>query len=97
MVRLSNTYTNPTDLQRRALNQAARELMIAESSDWPFIIKNNTAVEYAVKRINNHVDRFNKLYDSITKNVIDLKYLSQLEALDNIFESIDYKIYQESK
>ena len=97
MVRLSNTYKNPTDLQRRTLNQAARELMLAESSDWPFIIKNHTAVEYAVKRINNHVDRFNKLYDSITKDAIDLKYLSQLEKLDNIFKSIDYKIYQDSK
>lgn len=97
MVRLSNTYKDPTPLQRKTLNQAVRELMLAESSDWPFIIKSHTAVEYAVKRVNNHVDRFNKLYDSITRDTVDLKYLSRLEELDNIFPNIDYKIYKESK
>lgn len=96
MIRLANTYSNPTDIERRALNQAARELMLAESSDWPFIIKNNTTVEYAVKRVNTHIDRFNKLYEEITKNNIDLSYLSNLEELDNIFKNIDYKIYKKS-
>jgi len=94
MIRLANTYSNPTDIQRRALNQAARELMLAESSDWPFIIKNNTTVEYAVRRVNTHVERFNKLYESITKNTIDLRYLSRIEELDNIFKNISYEIYR---
>lgn len=93
MVRLANSYTNPTDIQKRALNQAARELMLAESSDWPFIIKQNTTVDYAVRRVNIHVDRFTRLYDSITKNVIDSKLLKKFEELDNIFQNIDYKIY----
>lgn len=94
MVRLANTYINPTNVQRRALNQAARELMLAESSDWCFIIKNNTSVEYATKRINDHVARFNKICNSLIKNAVDLKYLSQLESLDSIFQNMDYTIYQ---
>lgn len=93
MVRLANTYVRPTEMQKRALNQAARELMLAESSDWPFIIKNNTTVNYAVKRINTHFDRFNRLYDDITKDTIDLKMLTKFEELDNIFPNINYKIY----
>lgn len=96
MIRLANTYTNPTELQKKALNQAARELMLAESSDWPFIIKNNTTVGYAVKRVNTHVERFNKLYEDITKNSIDIKYLNRLEELDNIFPNINYSIYKKS-
>jgi 1,4-alpha-glucan branching enzyme len=94
MIRLANTYSNPTELQKRALNQSARELMLAESSDWPFIIKNNTTVEYAVKRVNTHVERFNKLYEDITKNSIDIKYLSRLEEVDNVFTNINYNIYK---
>lgn len=94
MIRLANTYLNPTEIQKRILNQAARELMLAESSDWPFIIKNNTTVQYAVKRVNSHVERFNKLYENITKDAIDMKYLNTLEKLDKIFENINYKIYK---
>jgi 1,4-alpha-glucan branching enzyme len=94
MIRLANTYSEPSELQRRALNQAARELMLAESSDWPFIIKHNTTVDYAIRRVNTHVDRFNRLYEAITKNSIDSKVLSQIEGMDNIFPEINYKIYK---
>lgn len=94
MIRLANTYNAPDEIKNRALNQAARELMLAESSDWPFIIKNNTTVDYAVSRINTHLDRFNRLYENISKNSIDIKFLEEIEALDNIFPNINYKIYK---
>lgn len=97
MIRLSNTFTEPTELQNRALNQAARELMLAESSDWPFIIKNNTTVEYAVKMVNTHLERFNRLYQDIIKDSIDLKWLEQIESLDNIFPNVNYKIYKKEQ
>ena len=35
----------------RALNQAARELMLAQSSDWTFIMTTGTTVPYATRRI----------------------------------------------
>lgn len=94
MIRLANTYKKVNKIQRKALNQAARELMLAESSDWPFIIKNNTTAQYAVKRVNTHIERFNKLYEAIIKNSIDEKYLKHIEEIDNIFPNIDYKIYR---
>lgn len=94
MIRLASIYTEPNELQERALNQAARELMLAEASDWPFIIKNNTTVEYAIRRVNTHIERFNKLYEDITKNTLDVKYISNIEKLDNIFKNINYRIYK---
>ncbi|MBE6069134.1 MAG: DUF1957 domain-containing protein [Clostridium lundense] len=94
MIRLANSFKKPTALQKRALNEAARELVLAESSDWPFIIKNNTSVQYAVNRLNNHIERFNKLYEQITKNTIDIKYLDKIESIDNIFPNMDYSIYK---
>lgn len=93
MTQLSNTYKDPSEILKRALNQAARELMLAESSDWPFIINNNTTVEYAVKRIKSHINRFNKIYDDISKNTIDVDWLKNIENLDNIFPDIDYAVY----
>jgi 1,4-alpha-glucan branching enzyme len=80
-------------LQQRALNQAVRSLLLAQASDWPFIIKSGTTVEYAKKRITDHLARFNYLYDAIRKNRIDERYLTALEVMDDIFPDIDFRDY----
>lgn len=77
----------------RALNQMARELLLLQSSDWLFIITNQTMVEYAHKRINLHTGRFNALYKMVKENNINIPYLTDLELKDNIFEDISYTIY----
>ena len=81
-------------IQERALNQAARSLLLAQASDWPFIMKSGTTTEYARKRITDHLARFNYLHESIRKNRIDERYLQALEIMDNIFPDIDYRNYQ---
>ncbi|HLN61651.1 MAG TPA: 1,4-alpha-glucan branching protein domain-containing protein, partial [Symbiobacteriaceae bacterium] len=44
-----------------ALNQAARELLLAEASDWPFILHYRTAAGYARARVRRHLERFGAL------------------------------------
>ena len=56
-----------TPLERRALNQAARELLLAQASDWAFIMKTNTTVEYAKKRTRDHIARFTYLYRALSR------------------------------
>ena len=97
MINLSNNYTNPSEIEERALNQAARELLLAESSDWPFIIKNNTASEYASKRVNCHVERFEKIYNEIISNTVDINWLLNVENIDNIFPKINFRIYKSQR
>lgn len=93
MVYLARTYTKPYKLQREALNQCARELLLAQSSDWPFIITADTMVEYAHKRVKDHIGRFNTLADMIDKNDINRSYLKDISYKDKIFPDIDYMIY----
>jgi 1,4-alpha-glucan branching enzyme len=93
MVRLANTYKNPIPLVRRALNQAARELMLAESSDWAFIMDAKTMVDYAVRRTKHHVNRFRALATMVRNQAVDEDFLSQLERMDNLFPNIDYRVY----
>ena len=71
MVELARENPDPTPLRRRALNQAARELLLAQSSDWAFIMKTGTMVDYAVERTRVHVVNFNHLYEQIKRNEID--------------------------
>jgi 1,4-alpha-glucan branching enzyme len=93
MVELAQNYSSPSSLQQRALNQAARELLLAQSSDWAFIMKTGTMVEYAVQRTHVHVLNFNHLYEQIKHNDIDETWLAEIERRHNIFPHIDYRLY----
>lgn len=94
MTELANTYTYADGILLRALNQAARELLLAQSSDWAFIMKTGTMVTYAVKRTKEHISNFTRLYESIKANQIDQGFLGNLEWKNNIFPNIDYRIYR---
>jgi len=93
MVELANLYPNAEGIQKDALNQCARELLQAQTSCWLFIITNGTMVDYAKKRIKDHIGRFTKLYNQIKEDNIDLEFLKDIEEKDCIFPDIDYKIY----
>jgi len=81
-------------LLRRGLNQALRELLLAQSSDWAFIMGTGTHTSYAVKRTKEHILRFSSLYEQIKSNTIDEGWLSDIENKDNIFPDIDYRVHQ---
>lgn len=78
----------------RCLNQLARELLLAQSSDWAFIMKTNTMVEYAVFRTKKHLKNFFDLLEQIENNNIDENFLKKLENQNNIFPFIDFKSYR---
>jgi 1,4-alpha-glucan branching enzyme len=94
MVGLARDYPESSSLQRRALNQAARELLLAQSSDWAFIMKTGTMVDYAVRRTKEHVLRFLRLHDQVRGGNIDEGWLSHVEVRNNIFPEIDYRVYR---
>lgn len=94
MVELAHLFPNEKNkLKRNALNQCARELLLAQSSDWLFIITNGTMVDYAKKRIKDHIGRFTKLYYQLKENNIDEEFLKDISKKDKIFDDIDYMIY----
>jgi 1,4-alpha-glucan branching enzyme len=93
MVELARRYAHAEGLVERALNQAARELLLAQSSDWAFIMTTGTMVDYAVKRTKNHLNRFNRLYSDILNQTIDTKWLAEIESQDNLFPDIDFRVY----
>ncbi len=93
MIELARAYPQASGIKERALKQAARELLLAQSSDWAFIITTETAVPYAVRRTREHVYRFNRLYEEIKAEAIDEPYLRELEWKDSIFQEIDYRVF----
>jgi len=93
MVELANRFPNADGVLKRALNQAARELVLMQSSDWAFLMTVGTAKEYSTMRTKEHVKRFIAIYEMITGNRINESYIWELEQKDNIFPAIDYNVY----
>lgn len=82
------------EVEYRAMNQMARELMMAQTSCWPFIMFTGTMVGYAQKKIADHTNRLFKLYEDIKASNIDIEWLNEIESRDNIFRNINYRIYR---
>ena len=93
MIGLARDYPDASGVTERALNQAARELLLAQASDWAFIMHTGTMVDYAVKRTKEHLLRLSRLHDEIRGGRIDEDWLSYLEGRDNLFPDIDYRVY----
>lgn len=72
----------------RALKQASRELLLLESSDWPFLVTTGQAKDYAVERFNEHLARFNELTNMISQNKIEETKVAELESIDNCFPEV---------
>ena len=77
----------------RVLKQLARELLLAQSSDWAFLMKTGTAKHYATKRVTDHLLRFNRLYDEFIAGSVDEGFLSNCEWRDNLFPDLDWRYY----
>jgi len=84
---------NCSSLAHRVLKQLTRELLLAQSSDWAFLMKTGTACEYATKRITDHLVRFNRLHDQFVTNRIDEEFLSDCERRDNLFPNVNWRYY----
>ena len=82
-----------TLLAERVLKQLARELLLAQSSDWAFLIRTGTAKHYATKRATDHLLRFNRLHDDFVSGDLDEGFLANCEWRDNIFPEIDWRRY----
>jgi 1,4-alpha-glucan branching enzyme len=93
MEALANQFTNPNDNELLVLKQAARELLLLQSSDWPFLVTTGQAREYAIQRFTQHIERFKALTQSLDENRPNRSQAEELYELDKVFPDIDYRIF----
>lgn len=93
MERLVRNHPDAVGIELRALNQAARELLMAQASDWAFMISNRSLPEYGAKRTKTHLMRLNRLKNEIENRNVDEKWLTMIECRNNIFPKIDYRLF----
>ncbi len=83
----------PSRFDDRVLKQLAREFLLAQASDWAFLMKTGTAKEYAAKRTMDHLVRFNRLHDQFVANNVDKTFLEDCEWRDNLFPDVNWRYY----
>jgi 1,4-alpha-glucan branching enzyme len=78
-----------SQLRSRALRQAGRELLLAQASDWAFILRTGTSPNYARKRVTEHLSRFSAIHDQLVGPGINEPWLAEIESRDNIFPDLN--------
>jgi len=93
MERLVKSHPQAEGLTLRALKQAAREMLLAQASDWAFTLNRGAMTEYATQRTKTHLLRLNRLMSEIEAGEVNEEGLSMIESQDNIFSEIDYRSF----
>jgi 1,4-alpha-glucan branching enzyme len=91
---LLTTFSPADSLSQRYLTQAIRAFLLAQASDWPFMLKNGAGADYAQQRFQTQLGRFHYLCECLeNNNVDDLSTLESLEAQENLFPQLDYQVF----
>ena len=78
----------------RAMNQAVRELMLAQSSDWPFLISMDQSVRYSEVRLIKHISRARELLRQVEERNVNDTFLRTLESADTVlWEDVDFRMF----
>jgi len=99
MTELARQFSRPDGsgvdgLEARALKQAGRELLLAQASDWPFILRAKTSPEYARRRVKDHLLRFIALHEQLTATGVNEAWLTEIESRDNLFPDLDWTYWK---
>ncbi|MGO9765328.1 MAG: glycoside hydrolase family 57 protein [Myxococcaceae bacterium] len=82
-----------TEAARRLLHQAARELLLSQSSDFPFILRAGTVVDYATARVRTHLQRFWALLDGAQGRPVDAPLAQAAFAEDVLFPKLSFRVF----
>ena len=94
MVEIAERFPDNTGLKERALNQAAREILLMLSSDWSTMLFKQENADYARNRIESSLRNFTTIYEALGSNYISTEWLTNLERRHNIFPNINYRVFR---
>ena len=97
MVEIAERFPDNTGLKERALNQAAREILLVLASDWSKMLYKQEYAEYARNRIESSLRNFTTIYEALGSNYISTEWLTQLERRHNIFPQINYRVFRRKR
>ena len=94
MEQLVERFTAPTDAERLVLTQAARELLLMQSSDWQFLITTGQGRAYAVRRFVEYAEHFDRLAESLETGEPNVALAEMYRNEANVFAEVDYRWFK---
>jgi 1,4-alpha-glucan branching enzyme len=79
----------PEGVHRAALNQYLRELLLAQSSDWAYLMWAQMAQRYAESRVKVHLDNMDIIRRQFDNNCFDSEWLESVRKRNNLFATTD--------
>ena len=74
------------------LEEAGRELLLLQASDWPFAVTNHRAVDYAIRRFSQHAGRFEHLAGIAERLAADPAHTTELDIVQK-FDMWDAEVH----
>ena len=95
MESLVELFGDESGVLEKTLNQAARELVLLEASDWEFLYTTGQARQYATDRFVEHTNRFNEIAAALEAGDHHGAFwlAQQYGERDNLFPDIDYRLF----
>jgi 1,4-alpha-glucan branching enzyme len=87
--RLARRGHNGSGKQHAAMNQYLRELLLAQASDWAFILHADTASMYATQRVEEHLSNMHRIHAGLDSRRLNAEWLMELQQKNNIFAGVD--------
>ncbi|HAT71807.1 MAG TPA: DUF1957 domain-containing protein [Elusimicrobia bacterium] len=95
MIETANRFRNQdlSAVAARALNQAARETLLSQSSDWAFLLYIGSHAAYAKGRLEDHAANAVKLLGEVAEKKVDEAALAALEQKNSVFPRLDFRVF----
>ncbi len=93
VIEMVNRFPHAKGLQKRTIHQAIKELFLAMSSDWAFLIKSGAFSEYASSRIIQHIKNCDRILSALSQWNADAGWILQLEKDHNILPGLDSSVF----
>ncbi|MBX7115982.1 MAG: DUF1957 domain-containing protein [Myxococcaceae bacterium] len=77
-----------TPLEDRGLRQAQAQVLLAQASDWPFLLDAQTSVDVATRRLRTHLEQAEQLLNQLATRSVDASLVAALEARDPLLSQL---------
>mgnify|MGYP003634762397 CR=1 FL=1 len=87
-------YTDEAVAHRqRCIQLMTRELLLAQSSDWGFLMNNEPSREYAKNRTDGHFKSFDRIWE-VSARTTDDGLFEEIEPLNPIFSDLPWNLFE---
>jgi 1,4-alpha-glucan branching enzyme len=97
MSELAERFPDESGLRERILNQASREVLLAMCSDWALLMRAGKSSGFARRQVEEPIINFGRIYDMLCSNTVNTEWITHLEKRDNLFPSINYRMFRRKR